>query len=315
MNAATNPCAKCSRADRPLPSDWSALDFFDRMVVEQDAALRASCDAVPDAAKLCLRPASATASTSQTTMPCTPAQHASTDNTKPVRLLALGDGPHGKTALCEFPEGWQRTICLPTQADAWHPLFSDLTADDKSKLRKHVDHPVIRHPDGTRTRQGALSFITQEVSRNGGWVGERCFDVPAEEHGAGFITGYRCAAELLQALQRGYGPHISVLNITEAAIQASNEKSGTASRRSAGYGFLAVLEDALRFTAQNSNHGLHIAQKIAEAERMNARNAEQDAREKAAFVQRMKAAKAEKRSTSTTAHHSKHPATSATQQG
>ena len=59
MNAATNPCAKCHRADRPLPSDWSALDFFDHMVVEQDAALRASCDAVPDAAKLCLRPAPA----------------------------------------------------------------------------------------------------------------------------------------------------------------------------------------------------------------------------------------------------------------
>lgn len=108
-------------------------------------------------------------SESQTTMPCTPAQHTSTSNTKPVRLLALGDGPHGKTALCEFPEGWQRTIDLPTQADAWHPLFEDLTADDKGKLRKHTDHPIVRHADGTRTRQGALSFITQEVSRNGGW--------------------------------------------------------------------------------------------------------------------------------------------------
>ncbi|WP_027996995.1 hypothetical protein [Simplicispira psychrophila] len=254
-------------------------------------------------------------SQSQTTMPCTPAQHANTSNTKPVRLLALGDSPHGKTVLCEFPEGWQRSICLPTQADAWHPLFSALTANDRGELRKHTGNPIIRHPDGTRTRKGALSFITEEISRNGGFAGVRSFDVPAEEHGAGYITGYRCAAELLQALQRGYGPHISVRDITEAAMQASNEKSGTASRRSAGYGFLAVLEDALRFTAQNSNHGLHIAQQIAEAERMNARNAEQDAREKAAFVQRMKAAKAEKRSTSTTARHRQHPATSATQQG
>ena len=55
MNAATNPCAKCNHATRPLPTDWSALDFFDHMVVEQHAALRASCDAVPDAEKPCLR--------------------------------------------------------------------------------------------------------------------------------------------------------------------------------------------------------------------------------------------------------------------
>ena len=235
-------------------------------------------------------------SESQTTTPCTPAQHTSTSNTKPVRLLALGDSPHGKTALCEFPEGWQRSIGLPTQADAWHPLFDDLTADDKSKLRKHTDNPVIRHPDGSRTRQGALSFITQEVGRNGGWAGERCFDVPAEGYSEGYITGYRCAAELLQALQRGYGPHISVRCITEAAMQASNEKSGTASRRSAGYGFLAVAEEALLFMAKNANHGPYMAQKIADAERMKARIEEQDAREKAAFVQRMSAAKAEKRS-------------------
>lgn len=251
-------------------------------------------------------------SESQTTMPCTPAQHTSTSNTKPVRLLALGDGPHGKTALCEFPEGWQRTIDLPIQADAWHPLFNDLTADDKSKLRKHIDHPVIRHADGTRTRQGALSFITKEISRNGGFAGVRSFDVPAEGYGAGYITGYRCAAELLQALQRGYGPHIFVRDIIEAAMQASNEKSGTASRRSAGYGFLAVVEEALLFMAKNAKHEQYTAHKIADAEHMRARIEEQDAREKAAFVQRMQAAKAEKRSASTTAHHSKHPATSAT---
>ena len=54
MSATANPCAKCSHATRPLPTDWSALDFFDRMVVEQHAALRASCDAAPDAEKPCL---------------------------------------------------------------------------------------------------------------------------------------------------------------------------------------------------------------------------------------------------------------------
>ena len=108
----------------------------------------------------------------------TPSAHASTSKAKPVRLLALDDGPQGKTALLEFPEGWQRIIALPTQADAWHPLFDDLTNAERGRLRAHVDHPVIRHPDGTRTKQGALSFITKEISRVGSWTGERCFDVP-----------------------------------------------------------------------------------------------------------------------------------------
>lgn len=233
-----------------------------------------------------------TTTSTQAAGPCTPEQHASTSKAKPVRLLALGDGPHGKTALCEFPEGWQRTIDLPTQADAWHPLFDELPRDERNRLRTHADHPVIRHPDGTRTRQGALSFVTVEISRNGGWTGERCFDVPAEEHGAGTITGYRCAAELLEALERGYGPYVSVRNITEAAMQAANEKTGAASRRAAGFGFLAVFEDAMQFMARHARHGKYMAHKIAEAERSNAWAAEQDAQEKAAFVQRMKAAKA-----------------------
>ena len=69
MSAATNPCAKCNHATRPLPTDWSALDFFDHMVVEQDAALRASCDAVPDTVKPCLRPAPAASSSAQTESP------------------------------------------------------------------------------------------------------------------------------------------------------------------------------------------------------------------------------------------------------
>ena len=49
-------CAKCYRATSPLPTDWSALDFFDRPVAAQDAVFRTRCTVVVDAEKPCLRP-------------------------------------------------------------------------------------------------------------------------------------------------------------------------------------------------------------------------------------------------------------------
>ena len=225
----------------------------------------------------------------------TPSAHASTSKAKPVRLLALDDGPQGKTALLEFPEGWQRIIALPTQADAWHPLFDDLTNAERGRLRAHVDHPVIRHPDGTRTKQGALSFITKEISRVGSWTGERCFDVPAEDYYSGSVTGYRCAAELLDALARGYGPHIIKQHVIKAALQASDEPYGKPSRRGAGTAFMEVIEGALTFMAKHSRHKEFMAAKIAEVERLQATMAELEAKEKAAFVERMKAGRAAKR--------------------
>lgn len=228
--------------------------------------------------------------------PCTPADHASAHKTKPVRLLALDTGPHGKTALLEFPEGWQRTIDLPTQADAWHPLFSELPQADVQRLRKHVAHPIIRHPDGTRTRRGALSFVTEEVGPAGEYKAERCFDVPQEDFYSGCVTGYRCTAELLDALARGYGPRIIKQHVIKAALQARDEPYGKPSRRGPGSAFMEIVGEALNFMAKHARHREYMATKIAEAERWQATMAELDAKEKAAFVERMKAAKTEKRS-------------------
>lgn len=232
--------------------------------------------------------------TTQAAGPCTPADHITNGVTKPTRLLELGTGEHGKTALLEFPGGWQRTLDLPTEADAWHPLFSELPQADVQRLRKHVAHPIIRHPDGTRTRRGALSFVTDEINRVGGWTGQRCFDVPAEDYHAGHVTGYHCAAELLEAIGRGYGPHIGVPHIIEAAIQARDEPCGKPSRRGAGSAFMTIVGDALTFMARHSKHKEFMAAKIAEAERLRAGMAELKAKEKAAFVERMKAARRSK---------------------
>ncbi|MCE1194223.1 MAG: hypothetical protein LWW96_18925 [Acidovorax sp.] len=243
-----------------------------------------------------IHPAEVMAPAAPAAGPWTPARHITEGVTKPTRLLGLGTGEYGKTALLEFPGGWQRTIDLPTEADAWHPLLSDLPEEDVQRLREHVAHPIVRHPDGTRTRRGALSFITQEIGRGGWWKGERCFDVPAEDCSAGSVTGYRCAAELLEALARDYGPYIPVQHVIKAALQACDEPRGSKSRLSAGFAFMEVVGHALTFMAKHSLHREFMAKKIAEAERVQAYMAELDAKEKTAFVERMKAAKAAKRS-------------------
>lgn len=229
------------------------------------------------------------------TAPWTPAHHASTHKTKPVRLLELGNGPHGKTALLEFPEGWLRTIDLPAEADAYHPLFDELPTEERYRLMHYTKHPVVIHPDGRRTRQGALSFITEEVNRLGGWIDERRFDVPAEDYAAGYITGYRCAGELLTALQRGYGPHIALNRILEEVMTAIKEPYGTRGRAGAASAFVSVVEEALKFFAKHALHAKFIGERIASAEISHAYCVEQEAKEKAAFVERMKAAKAAKR--------------------
>ena len=56
MSAVTT-CSNCHHAARPLPTDWTAVEFFDRPVIAQEAVFRTTCTAVPDAEKPCLKPA------------------------------------------------------------------------------------------------------------------------------------------------------------------------------------------------------------------------------------------------------------------
>lgn len=229
-------------------------------------------------------------------IPWTPAHHAKVSKAKPVRLLALGEGAHCKSARFEFPEGWQRTIDLPTEADAWHPLFSDLTQGERLKLRQHVAQPVVVRADGKRVKPLGLSFSTSTVTARGAHVEYTHFDVPAQEYGAGSITGYRCAAELLAALQRGYGPHIDVPSIVREAAEATRHRSGTEpSKVGAAVAFMSVVSEALKFLAQNSQHAEYIGREITKVERLNVVYDELEAEKKAAFVERMRAARAAKR--------------------
>lgn len=222
---------------------------------------------------------------------CTPEQHSQTNKTKPVILLALGTGPHGKTALLQFPEGWQRTIDLPTEFDGWHPMFDALQEDDMQRLRKHVRAPFVIHQNGTQSRPSPLSFTRDVQTTRGRWLKSNYFDVPAQEHGEGTITGYHCAAELLEALGLGYGPFIPMRFVLQEVVEAAKGGGEGASRSAAAKSFLDVAGDSLGFFAKQSSHRAYIQRKIANAERYRDELAEERAMERVEFVIRMKAAK------------------------
>lgn len=223
---------------------------------------------------------------------CTPAEHAKAFQAKPVRLLALGTSPHGKTALLEFLGGWQRTIDLVTEFDGWHPLFCDLAPEDAHCLRVHTEPAFVKQSDGILSRPDPLSFLRRLKSARGQAVRWRYFDVPAQDYGEGTATGYRCAAELLETMALGYGPHIALREALEEATQALKEGAGGASRCGAAGAFLRVMGEAILYFAKHVDHRAGLAEKIAGAERYTRDTAERRAIERAEFTERMRQGKA-----------------------
>jgi hypothetical protein len=222
---------------------------------------------------------------------CTPAQHAQAFQAKPVRLLALGTVSHSKTALLEFPGGWERTIDLVTEFDGWHPLFCDLAPEDTQRLRVHTEPAFVKQPDGTLSRPDPLSFLRRLKSARGQAVRWRYFDVPAQDYCEGTATGYRCAAELLEAMALGYGPHIQLREVLEEAAQAAKEGAGGDSRCGAAGAFLRVMGEAILFFAKHADHRAGLAEKIAGTDRYRRDTAERRAIERAGFTERMRASK------------------------
>ena len=226
---------------------------------------------------------------------CTPAQHANTSKAKPIKLLELGTGPHGKTATFEFAEGWQRTLDMPIEADAWHPIFEALPQEERFRLIGHTEAPFISHADGTQSRPSPLSFTRRICTARGKLLRFTYFDVPAQSYEEGNITGLKCAAELMEELSRGYGAHLMPSCIVEAAALASSGDYEGKNQCGAANSFLRVVSQALEYFAKHANHRPYIEELLASAERSREYIAQRNKTESLQFIERMKAGKAKKK--------------------
>ena len=225
---------------------------------------------------------------------CTPAQHANTSKAKPIKLLELGTGPHGKTATFEFAEGWQRTLDMPIEADAWHPIFRDLPQIDRHSLISHAEAPFVSHADGTKSRPDPLSFTRRICTERGKFLRFTYFDVPDESYEDGSITGLKCAAELMEELSRGYGGHLMLHRTIEAAVLARSGDSARKNQSGAAQSFLNIVYQALKYFANHANHRPYIADLIVKDENYRDEMEELKVLGRQEFVERMKAGKAAK---------------------
>lgn len=224
----------------------------------------------------------------------TPGDHAKTSKEKPIGILDLGHGPHGKTVTVAFTDGWSRTLDLIDHNDTWHPLFSGLKWQDRNRLDAHNPAPVTEHPDGTRSQQdGPLSFVREYKTKRGKWIKTNKFDVPAQDYLHGGITGYRAALELIEVLKSDgdtmrLGHHL----IIEEAFRAQvNEPFNGTNRRAAASAFTSFVSEAVTFASKHANWGAWFQSRIEGYQKHLDYQTAKDAQARADFVIRMKAAR------------------------
>lgn len=228
----------------------------------------------------------------------TPAIHASVSTLKPIKVLSTSTtGEHGPWAVIEFEGGFSRSMDLPTHIDAYHIMFDSLDWHDRWKLRDAAAL-VVPVGDGTKkVYRNGFSFRSTLRSKRGALMADNYFDVPAQEYGEGWLTGYKVARELLQALKNGGSICDShdVHRIMKAAAIAADENSkcGATSRRGASCAFFTVIAGALRGAAKHTDFGTFIDRLEAEhadsKANMDAHYAEQKAQSIAKGVATRKA--------------------------
>lgn len=221
------------------------------------------------------------------------AQHLSS-TVKPVKLIELGTGQHGKFVRIEFANEMTRPLYIPTMADAWHPIFDNLPAIERWKIRDFFNpfEPEIL-PDGNVKTRFNLSFVTRTCTKKGKFVSQNNFDV--QDHGLvdDHVVGIKMAAEYMAALSL---PTFQCTDITTIIcdmaphLLASEDQHFDGVSRS----FLSELGSMLRFAAQNCNHKEYFAKQIELQEGYSLSLAERRRLDKEAFIDRIRTAKVAK---------------------
>ena len=194
------------------------------------------------------------ASTTEQTPAYTPEFHASTSNLRPLKLLALSEGDHGKRALFEFNGGFQRHIDIAGPTDAWHPIFSELNLNDAHKLREYVAIKDFLQKGEVKFRASPLAFISRTLDKDGARVSDNFLDVENEEYMKSSMTGARCALELLREVKRQPSQRFSKMWIEgciREAILIGHDKPylRKTSRGGAAETFIEIVVEAVWFMA------------------------------------------------------------------
>lgn len=126
-----------------------------------------------------------------------------------------------------------------------------------------VASPRRRAPRLVVRPTAGLSFKTDTWTARGRWVARNDFDVPLEDHRAGFVRGFHLAGELLQALKAGTVHSCNISSIIQAAGRALDCRGREKSRSYAAHSFIRVLSGMVAFAAQHAHHEAYVSSAIA----------------------------------------------------
>ncbi len=247
----------------------------------------------------------------------TPTAIALLSKKKPRLLMGLGEDNGDKFALIEFDDCTAEKVYITSLHNAWHPILCDLDygpgmqddlelATPANTIRMHFgERERVKQRGGSFTVSGFPSFTTHSYTRQGRHTGTNWFDVPAEDLLAGTTRGINAAKELAEYLgestfDRNGEALRNILCEAEAlaSIPFPDNFPHATSRKYAAQAFLDCLTPVLRhnlstinqayFDARRVEQQVDVTNFIASCDRLRAR-------ERAAFTQRMRAAKEVKR--------------------
>lgn len=230
----------------------------------------------------------------------TPSEFEKVSTAKPVALLGCGENEKGKFVRLAFDDETTRPLYLLTLADAWHPVFKSL--DDWEtiwKIRRHFSPEVKEaQPDGTHKIRGVLSFQSKQVSKRGAYVCSLDFDIPKEKYSRGRVRGMLAAQELLDVMRLPDGPTPHFPNLIEALAKAMEDRKGSNGKDAtwgAATGFLDILEGVLQYGARHCYYSDFITRRVASELSYEEYRDKKDQEDKAAFVERMRVARQNKK--------------------
>lgn len=169
-------------------------------------------------------------------------------------------------------------------------------ANQQGSTTRNLRHSSVQTSAKRREPFPGLPFITEVSHPRPKGIVRVYFDVPAQEYGEGNKTGFAVFGACMDYLQRTGNVHPLRGVICAAAVVLEEPRADASSRRGAAVGLFTMLDEALSFSARYMDHGQAVTNRIAHMESVQRQLLDMEAREKAAFVDRMRAAKLAKRS-------------------
>ncbi|RYF57204.1 MAG: hypothetical protein EOO27_16235 [Comamonadaceae bacterium] len=215
--------------------------------------------------------------------------------------IECGAGTRLVKAVRKFRMFMGGSICDGLERPLSHKALDSLGDDiDATMRRRQKERPWRRQvlPDGSYMEwpYPELQFITTHRSKRGGYISDCMFDVEPMDASAGYLHGVEIARQVLRYRAKHRTAYLDVRGILIAVHQVLREcNRAKVSKRHAASAFMEIFSEMINYAARTAAFDKFIDGRRDSEVDYQARLVAARAKDKADFVERMKAAKAAKR--------------------